>query len=886
MDCKAAYASLVEGLECFDFTGDSVPGRLVLIGGDAFPVAMTTNGDVLIAASRYGKGRMVVLSHEAYMKDPRFAKFIRNAVNWLKPSPGALVGVHSSLDSLATELSSTGTKVKLSKDYNAGMGVYCMDAYVDTQVAELVSFVKQGGGLLIGGQAWHWSYLHQTEDVFFSFNGNKITSVAGVYFTAEYGQTIVCPVRSEIPRSWLAVPNPRGVNHTTDYMRSLLNGVNDFNLECSSYPSHLLVHGPLAFSIAFDENQKIFVAGARYGKGRVIVVSHETYMSHPPIKTFILNAIRWLDAGKEGKIGLGKNLTDLCDLLKQEQFPCKFSDFKEECSVYCCQAYDDDQAENIREFVAEGGGLFIGGQAWYWAYNHAVAEYPGNKILNKLGISILGASIQNKMYKAPKAEDFEHFYHFRKALPKFMNHILGLKPLEEPESGWWKKLELDCRSFLEMKAYDSHAYTSIRQLLTDLVNRAGIPEFVTGSPIKTIESRFLLNLAGALSDTQPASARKLQVNGTNGGAEAWRSTGLSASPGQNVIIEVPSTLVSVGWQVQIGCQTDDLSNLEELRRPAVVTRRFAIDKERNPVSSLWGGLIYIIVPEGSRLGLVWITVEGAERSPYFIGGKTCPVEWVESIRYYPAPWAELEFENIILTVPSKHIRSMDDPHSLELLWNRIMKAVAELAATPGKFARPERIVADVQISAGWMHSGYPIMIQWGGIQDILDLQYIKANGTWGPIHELGHNQQKAAWNFPPYTGEATNNLWSVYVHEMVLDIPRHKAHSALAAEQRKATIQQYLRNGAKLEEWTVWTCLETYLQLQEGFGWEPFIKLFSEYQSKPGLSSNNTDKMLLWAERFSQQVQKNLFPFFKAWGWPVKESSLPEWSHNPMLKYT
>lgn len=64
------------------------------------------------------------------------------------------------------------------------------------------------------------------------------------------------------------------------------------------------------------------------------------------------------------------------------------------------------------------------------------------------------------------------------------------------------------------------------------------------------------------------------------------------------------------------------------------------------------------------------------------------------------PWAELITENIILTVPSDAIRSLQDPEALLSQWDAIMNAIAELAAIPKKFLRPERIVADVQISAG------------------------------------------------------------------------------------------------------------------------------------------------------------------------------------------
>lgn len=81
-------------------------------------------------------------------------------------------------------------------------------------------------------------------------------------------------------------------------------------------------------------------------------------------------------------------------------------------------------------------------------------------------------------------------------------------------------------------------------------------------------------------------------------------------------------------------------------------------------------------------------------------GETCETQWKAYIRHYPAPWAELAVENLILTVPSDSIRHMENPQPLLTLWNEIMVAISKLAAIPTKFPRPERIVTDVQISCG------------------------------------------------------------------------------------------------------------------------------------------------------------------------------------------
>lgn len=58
-------------------------------------------------------------------------------------------------------------------------------------------------------------------------------------------------------------------------MEVLLQGVSEFDLTDGLLVSDILVHGPLAFPIATTEDGMTFLAGSYYGKGRVILVSHE-----------------------------------------------------------------------------------------------------------------------------------------------------------------------------------------------------------------------------------------------------------------------------------------------------------------------------------------------------------------------------------------------------------------------------------------------------------------------------------------------------------------------------------------------------------------------------------------------------------------------------------
>lgn len=81
-----------------------------------------------------------------------------------------------------------------------------MDAYDSSQAKGIVDFVKAGGGLLIGGQAWYWASQHGKEKVLFEFPGNQVTSVAGVYFTGNAVEKGIFKVAKKIPKIPLVVP--------------------------------------------------------------------------------------------------------------------------------------------------------------------------------------------------------------------------------------------------------------------------------------------------------------------------------------------------------------------------------------------------------------------------------------------------------------------------------------------------------------------------------------------------------------------------------------------------------------------------------------------------------------------------------------------------------
>ncbi|CAI5786537.1 Hypothetical predicted protein [Podarcis lilfordi] len=118
--------------------------------------------------------------------------------------------------------------------------------------------------------------------------------------------------------------------------------------------------------------------------------------------------------------------------------------------------------------------------------------------------------------------------------------------------------------------------------------------------------------------------------------------------------------------------------------------------------------------------------------------------------------------------------------------------------------------------AGGMHAGYPIMsdvtVSVTGHQSVkITNMQMYTEGAWDALRELGHNQQRSGWDFPPHTTDATCYLWSIYVNETVLEIPREKAHPDLDPNVRKKRVKDYIQGGAQLKDFTAWTALEPYL---------------------------------------------------------------------------
>jgi hypothetical protein len=186
-------------------------------------------------------------------------------------------------------------------------------------------------------------------------------------------------------------------------------------------------------------------------------------------------------------------------------------------------------------------------------------------------------------------------------------------------------------------------------------------------------------------------------------------------------------------------------------------------------------------------------------------------------------------------------------------------------------------VADQQISAGYMHAGYPIMTHLDAAAFMTNAADLQAGrNAWGLFHELGHNHQSPLWTFDG-TGEVTVNLFTMYTLETVCGVPVGDGWWWKEEDRQRLIVRHLRRDKASFEKWKgdPSTALIMYIQMQRAFGWETYKRVFAEYRDLPDAEKPRGEQAERdqWMERFSRATGRNLGPFFQAWGVPTSDEA-------------
>ena len=656
-----------------------------------------------------------------------------------------------------------------------------------------------------------------------------------------------------------------------------------------------------AFVVMRAGDVPLFVA-THVGRGRALAGGHEVFFDvnnvrNPGNARFFANAVAWLGGRPASKLqvgALGMSAVNGTIAVRRDELRAGLAGL--DVLMMNQGALDGDLGlqDAVVAWTKAGHGLLVLGPAWGWQQlnpsKNLVANHGGNRMLLPFGIGFSTGIADGK----PSAANDDPLLATDSALSALRKG--GLSPAEVARATGTveRALELmpavggEIRSLAAAEG-GVDGPTSKRPItrtmpFSRLWARLQAREIEEGNAASLGKFASTDDFPGIVPKEAARSPKKIVTVDKN--FPGWANTGLYAAPGEFVTITTFDTDLKDGLGVRIGAQTDELWGLDSWARFPKVSYRWPLAKKETRVMSPFGGTIYIDVPRGAHNGSA-VYILNAVPAPRYIPQQVTNEDWAKMLATPGAPWVELEGTKVVLSLPRWAVADLKDPVSLMKYWDKMMELCFAFYAAPPRATR-ERYAVDRQISAGYMHSGYPIMTFEDVAKTFADLSKLRAKGsTWGFYHEMGHNFQEGDWTFSG-TGEVTNNLFSLYASEKLNGVTPNRyeeAHPAMSKGAQSTRLKTYLAKGARFEDWEndPFLALTMYVQIREAFGWEPFTRVFGEYRRENVHPQGETAKRDEWMVRMACATGHNLGPFFVAWGVPTSETArrsiadLPAW---------
>ncbi len=707
---------------------------------------------------------------------------------------------------------------------------------------------------------------------------------------------------------------------------ALLNGVS--TLSDPAAPGRMVAYGPSTVTVANYPNDPAggpMIAAAAWGQGRVVAAPDHQWLrpgsinANSSTQQFYLNGIEWLadTSDKSVKIVLIQSTSTDSDVevwLRSQGY-----NNVVRTTNYAAQLGDADvlmgwlgfgnsasELEAIANFVKGGGGFFLAeyGQG-YQGYNNwwpgEVREIDANRLLREVGIGFSGGSTSGAgitVTPATVTYDAQYVLDVFASPGGYSSTDRAAAFSQVPRLSEILPANDNLRLLIEQAA-DGYLF-NITPTPANPITDEGLQALLTLEmqqienlpPREVTAHRSADAVYGAVSeDATRVVEHEVAIDTTKTG---WLPTGLYAPPGELVTLEVPASLVGRGYYVQVSGHVDNVSARDTwLRMPFGIDRRFEITSPTIEVASAFGGAIYIDVG-GQKAGdppstaKTSIEVSGAVLAPYFVLGETTNEEWSAGIRDYPAPYAELVSDGVAISLPSSVIRLLDDPEGLMAYWNEVVEYQDWVGGFESLRTGPERINIDVQISAGFLHAGYPIQGPTSTASGLVDLARLRTNGDWGYFHELGHEMQRhrlLGWsNTNPWTFsgdvEVTVNIFSNAALELQTVTPTGHSwawsvYAGQVMDRARATIDNSEATNFEAKD-----PYPFYFQLADGFGWETYREVLMSYvddaQEQPSqLPSTNQQKKDQWLIRWSETTGYDLVEYMvDNWGLEVSQSAI------------
>ena len=692
----------------------------------------------------------------------------------------------------------------------------------------------------------------------------------------------------------------------------LLEGVSSIDVGGGALPGGYILIGTNSFALAKCRiSEGVYAcaaAGANYGEGRAVYLSHPSFLdvrSHRDDSSrFLRNAIDWTAKGKaDAVIGVlrSKRTADGIRSLG-------FADVRElsaaselkGCDILLANDARSDEVAPILAFVREGGGYICGALGWGFLYYKPQAvfaeEFAPNRIAAEMGVLMNSRSVSriNGTFPAVKdgkiaganAEEAVDSLLRGEAASKEEIVRAGAVALvlvdalpSRAAAGLHEKLDRLCNlpsakktpsPASAVRSEDAAARVAIVKRKLDWLKN---PE----NPVAADESAAVY--PGAVRKGTPKISKTVSVDMS---VPRWHSTGVFAVAGEPLTVTLPDEALKLALKVRIGSTADDLTPLGEWRRSPMVTCEVPLSKKSTTVFNPFGGLVYIVVPDNAGFsGTVEVGISGGVMAPWFRKGFGGKAQFAAECRDTGAPYGEIQGKDFVVIAEVESLKKVDDPEWIADYWDKVLEASADLAQWE-KRRYPERICSDVQLVAGFMHSGYPLMthINSERLDWAVDKVRLEKGESWGCYHEIGHNHQNRDWT-PDGTGEVTVNLFTLYAIESVAGADVREERFYTGTGRSAGRVKNWVSKGKRFEDWKrdPFLALEMYLRIKEAYGWEVYKKTFARYRERGfARPRNDHERWQIFAREMSKTANVNLAAVMAAWSLPISESTLKECS--------
>ncbi|WP_158829437.1 M60 family metallopeptidase [Mucilaginibacter lacusdianchii] len=665
-----------------------------------------------------------------------------------------------------------------------------------------------------------------------------------------------------------------------------------------------------------EYNQQLSVIlTSRLDKGKIMIIGSNQYLQKPllnnqNVQKLLQNTLIWAHHASKKQVQLVSNNPDLVMFLKQARVKTILdsANISSDADVIILtqDVMDSVKRNSLEAFIRKGGTLIFGSPVADQMQQYKLDYYDANlnQLFMKAGLYHLS------MFVTPDGSNNDLNMHH---LPPYLHIVPTLAQVKKPGFVLDGIYASTIANYLNNNSDTTTLSRSIADWFSPPRQPLIVPSLahpVSQSDTKTYFTYKTQKFLAAQQQTRhplanyvdpdskefpgqvDASAARVNEQitipvkvGTQGLLEPhpvyyrWHSTGLYVPAGEKVTVTIPVAYLPQHLKAQIGVHDDALQHMPYFTRSAVaLTKTFELDKVTTEIYSPFGGLLLINIPDTSTLKAINLQVNSAVKSPFFKLGQTTLANWNQTIRNYPAPWAELATDKIILTVPSYRIRNLDDPEKLMKFWDEVMDADARLAQISPTRKHPERIIIDRQVAYGYMFTvdNRIVAPDDESCELMLNESLLRSKGSWGHFHELGHRHQFWGIDYKELS-EVTVNLYTMYVYDQVL----HKGiynHENISSKQAVTdSIKKYMAGKPSFEKFgqDPFLALKMYIQVIQDFGWQLIEQVFKTFRALPEQQYPATleARRDYWFTCMCHLSKKDLSSFFDKWQVPISTTA-------------